>query len=134
MMPGMLMLAIAAGLFAAQPQDPVTAGQMRDGCALVVARGALPPLRPEGVAAIMCEINISIRLAAGLDGAPSELIEGQNFCPPGSLRRGDELYLAMARAFIAYVDRNPASRDADPVETFDRALAEKWPCPRRAGS
>ena len=55
------------------------------------------------------------------------------FCPPESSSQEEEeraVGYPLAQAFIRYVDAHPAARNEDAGQVFERALAEKWPCPR----
>ena len=65
-----------------------------------------------------------------MDAAGESQPRPRRFCLPESgLNAEGDTSAPLAQAFIAYVDRNPASRDLAYDEVFQRALAEKWPCP-----
>jgi len=67
---------------------------------------------------------------AAMEAAGEPQRRTRRFCLPENLLNAeDDNGAVLARAFIAYVDRNPASRELDYDEVFQRALAEKWPCP-----
>ena len=109
-----------------------TAGQLADGCArLLVARSPASPDR--GPEEAVCDAIATLDLAAAefLRQAPEgqPLEETELYCLPDAVvQAGDAA--ALQRAFVAYVDAHPAVRSEDGVQTFERALAEEWPCPR----
>jgi hypothetical protein len=137
----MTLTLVAAALLAAPPSDvppqepQMTAGQLYDGCVRYVAHAnASPDTDDEGEP--ICAMKAATMLAVdAVEAAVREIDASQpdtrTFCLPDSISRADvDPGVPLARVFIAYVDRNPASRSADADEIFDRALAEKWPCPR----
>lgn len=133
-------LLFALAMLAAPPEVevPSTAGQLYDGCVRllrVATESSGPPERREEAAAgAMCAAEVAIMGAtATVEAAMRDAEPGQpdrrTFCPPESLLEpAADTGSAFARAFIDYVDRNPASRDLEYDEVFKRALAEKWPC------
>lgn len=133
-------LPFVLALFAAQPADApgtdsrMTTGQLYDDCARYVARGDRS-LDASEDGAVTCAAVLGGHLASN---AVAEVLADtaeagshpRSFCPPENVTRAEEGSGApLARAFIAYVDRNPASRNLDYAEVFQRALTEKWPCP-----
>lgn len=137
----MIIALLAAALLATPPQDapashpPMTAGQMYDGCVRYLAHpDRSPDDRDEGE--MICALNAAIMLLSGaVDAAVQDMDPNQpdrrTFCLPESiLEANGDANSPLARAFIDYVERNPASRDTDADAILERALAEKWPCPR----
>lgn len=124
---------LAAAMLAPRPlyEPSMTAGQMYDGCARYAASASPPDPGDEGQA--VCTLAVAALLAenaarAAIADTDSDTRE---FCLPESLAAaadGDET-VAVVRLFIAYVDRNPASRSAGADETMNHALADTWLCP-----
>lgn len=122
-------LVLLTALLASQPSDQaLTAGALYDGC---VRHLAAP--NTEDMAAVTCDIFAAAQrvvleiMAAGQDAAGGQ--DTRIACPPEAIMTGTEAR-PFIETFVAYVERNPGVRHADASEIFDRALAEKWPCPR----
>ncbi len=132
----MAMVLLAAALLAAPPADGgMTAGQLYDGCGRYLAQiGSAPNAEDAGAAA--CAIMADVQLLANATAVVTREMDGnepdtRKFCmtedSPGA--EGDASP-ALVQVFILYVDAHPAARNEDAEEVFERALAEKWPCPR----
>lgn len=126
-------LLLATAFLALQPKEPpLTAGQLYDGCAQILAQGepALP-IRDRAQAACMAIAGMDLAAADAL----RQVTDGQVSTTTGQFCLPDAIIEAsgpaeLQRAFIAYVDAHPAVRSEDGFEVFERALAEKWPCRR----
>ena len=132
-----MMLTLLAAWLAASPPDlaapntRMTAGQLYDACARFVARA--PGLHDgEAPEEAHCAMTVAIwRMMAAAEAAVLETGGGpdpRTYCAPATIPNGDGI--AIARTFIAYVDDHPTVRGTDSEEIFQRALVEKWPCPR----
>jgi hypothetical protein len=133
---GMTPLLFALALLPAppEPDQPRTAGQLYDGCVGYAA--GLMSSDGGDVGPVMCAAEIAMVQAAQAAEVAMESVDGsqprtRRFCLPESLlSTKSDTDAPLVQAFIAYVDRNPASRNLDYDEVFQRALVEKWPCPR----
>jgi len=109
---------------------PSTAGQMYDGCARFAARTA-PGAPADDVNEAICAATAALLLVSvDAETAAQEVSGGpdnRTVCPPAGDRDRDGPWLA--RVFTAYVDHHPSARDENADQVFQRALAEKWPCP-----
>jgi hypothetical protein len=117
------------------PEQPTTAGQLYDGCVSYAAQAATSSDR-DLVGEVVCAAEVAMVMAveaadAAMAGAEGRQSGTRRFCLPESLSSAErDTGAPLVQAFIAYVDRNPASRELEYDEVFQRALAEKWPCPR----
>ncbi|HYD14117.1 MAG TPA: Rap1a/Tai family immunity protein [Allosphingosinicella sp.] len=129
----MTLTLLAAALLAHAPShDEFTVRQVYEGCTRLIRRGAAlrhSSLSPEEA---MCDAVVTMQLAV-LDAQTSLAEDGEavsrSFCLPDNVLGSAEPALALAEAFIAYVDRNPAVRDSELAQVFDKAMIETWPCP-----
>jgi hypothetical protein len=130
-----LLFALALLATPPAPGQPTTAGQLYAGCVRYASQGPASS-DPDDVGAATCAVEVAMADAqaaaeAAMEAAGEPQRRTRRFCLPENLMNAEDGRGAvLARAFIAYVDRNPASRDLDYDEVFQRALAEKWPCPR----
>ncbi len=82
----------------------------------------------------ICEAHLAVELVV-MDTETVMVARGEpdrrTFCPPEGFSDAPDSTLQMARAYLAYFDRNPSVRESpDGVAVLSQALAEKWPCPR----
>jgi hypothetical protein len=130
---GMTPFLLALILFAAPPEPGmsswggrISADRMYQACVPYAAHVGRPTLGEDERA---CMIAAAIMM--GLNDAEDRAgVEDRTVCLPEAVLRAEGTTGSpLAEAFIAYVDRNPASRALDANHVFLRAIAEKWPCP-----
>jgi hypothetical protein len=130
----MLLTLFAAALVTTPSAETTTTGALHDGCVQSLQRSSTYRAGSAVMEVALCDALFTMEVVA-LDteaaaDSTGQAVDPSPYCPPEAVLRGGEPARVLMRAFVAYVDRNPGSRDRPYADVVPLALAGKWPCPR----